>query len=367
MFINQNKYLDHSFFMKLALAQANKNLGNTSENPSVGCVITKNNSMIGAGCTGRSGRPHAEINAIKNSKNEIEGSNLYVTLEPCSHYGKTPPCTKSIIKRKIKKVFFSINDPDVRSYNKSFKLFSLHKVKINKGVLKKQIYSFYRSYIKSKSNLLPFVTCKLAVSKDNFTVNKKSKWITNMFSRARVHLMRSNHDCILTTSETIIADNPRLTCRINGLLETSPSRIILDTNLKVPLNSKIIHDAKTYQTIIFYNNFNKKKISKLKKLNIKTYKINVDQENKFNLNEVLLKAKKLGFFRIFVESGMKLITNFLNQNLVDDLIMFISKNKLGNNGKKNTKNNLKYFTKNKKKTLEKVNLFGDQLIKYEIK
>ena len=122
MFINQNKHANHSFFMRLALAQAQKNLGNTKENPSVGCVITKNNSIISIGFTSINGRPHAEQNAINLSKTNLKNSELYVTLEPCSHYGKTSPCTKSIIKNGIKKVFFSINDPDLRSYNKSTKL-----------------------------------------------------------------------------------------------------------------------------------------------------------------------------------------------------------------------------------------------------
>ena len=113
MFISQNKNNNHSFFMRLALDQAHRNLGNTKTNPSVGCVITKNNSVISVGCTSINGRPHAEANAINFSKNNLKNSNLYVTLEPCSHYGKTSPCTSTIIKSKIKKVFFSITDPDL--------------------------------------------------------------------------------------------------------------------------------------------------------------------------------------------------------------------------------------------------------------
>ena len=122
MSTNQNKKNRDSYFMSLALKQAMINLGNTKKNPSVGCVITKNNSIISTGRTGRSGRPHAEYNAIKNIRKNLINSSLYVTLEPCSHYGKTPPCVKEIIKRKVKKVFFSIKDPDQRSYNKSFKI-----------------------------------------------------------------------------------------------------------------------------------------------------------------------------------------------------------------------------------------------------
>ena len=119
MSTNQNKYQKNSYFMRLALQQARRSLGNTRENPAVGCVIAKNNHLISAGSTSIGGRPHAEQNAINFSEINLQNSQLYVTLEPCSHYGKTAPCVKSIIKNKIKKVFFSINDPDPRSFNKS--------------------------------------------------------------------------------------------------------------------------------------------------------------------------------------------------------------------------------------------------------
>ena len=128
--------------MRLALLQAQKNLANTSDNPSVGCVITKNNSVISVGCTSNNGRPHAEYNAIYQSKINLKGAELYVTLEPCSHYGKTVPCTKSIINSRIKKVFFSINDPDLRSYNKSTKLLKKKNIKVKKGICKNETNSF---------------------------------------------------------------------------------------------------------------------------------------------------------------------------------------------------------------------------------
>jgi len=366
MFINQNKHTNHTFFMKLALAQAQKNLGNTKKNPSVGCVITKNNSIISIGFTSINGRPHAEQNAINLSKTNLKNSELYVTLEPCSHYGKTSPCTKSIIKNGIKKVFFSINDPDLRSYNKSTKLLRRKKISVNKGTYANELNLFYRSYIKSKRNLLPFVTCKLSVSKDFFTINKKNKWITNKFSRARVHLMRSNHDCIITSSKTIIKDNSELTCRIDGLKNRSPSRIILDNKLKISLNSKIIKEASIYRTIIFYNKSNKKKIKRLKNLNVKSFKISLDVEKNLDLGEALIKVRQLGFYRIFLETGMKLATNFLHKNLVDDLKLFISNKNLGRNGMCNIKKNLKLILKDKESINEKVNLFGDKLITYKI-
>jgi len=367
MSINQNKSLDHRFFMKLALNQATKNLGNTKDNPSVGCVITKNNSLISVGSTSVNGRPHAEFNAIKSSRSILKGSNLYVTLEPCSHYGKTPPCINKIIKSKIKNVFFSIKDPDLRSYDKSSKKLKRNNIGVYKGINSNEIKHFYRSYFKSKKKGLPFVTCKLATSKDFYIVNKRKRNITNHFSRSRVHLMRSTHDCIMTSSRTIINDNSRLTCRIEGLVDTSPVRILLDNNLKISIKSIVIREAKYFPTIIFYNFANNRKIKILKNSGIKLYKIPLDKNLNLDLTSSLIKAKKLGFNRIFLECGYKLTVNFLKNNLVDDFKLFLSNEKLGKNGKFNIKNELKYFLRNKKGINEKINLFGDSLISYKLK
>jgi len=367
MSTNQNKKSRDNFFMSLALKQAKINLGNTKQNPSVGCVITKNNSLVSSGHTSINGRPHAEYNAIKNTRKNIINSNLYVTLEPCSHYGKTSPCVKKIIRNKINKVFFSIKDPDKRSFNKSTKIFKKKNMKVNIGILSRDIKNFYKSYILSKKNKLPFVTCKLAASKDMYTINKKKKWITNIYSRGRVHLMRSQHDVIITSSRTIKLDNPFLNCRIKGLEKRSPSIIILDNHLKIPIRSNIIKNNSNNKTIVFYNKFNKKKIESLKKNSVKTYKIELNENGDLNLEDVLLKVKKLGFYRILLESGIKLASNFIKENLVNDLKIYISKNKLNNCGDGNINKYCKSFLNKKKHIVEKINLFGDKLISYKIK
>ena len=367
MFTNHNKNQNNIYYMNLALQQAKKIIGNTNKNPAVGCVIVKKQNVISVGHTSINGRPHAEHNAIINSKNDLNNSDLYVTLEPCSHYGKTSPCVNKIIKKRIKKVFFSIKDPDLRSYNRSKKILQKKGIKVINGVLSDKINNFYKSYLKYKSNDLPFVTCKLAVSKDFFTISKKHKWITNKFSRGRVHLMRASHDCIITSNNTIVKDNPRLTCRIDGLINRSPSRIILDSKLKIRINSRIIKDAKLYRTIIFHNKINKKKISLLKKLKIKVYKISLDDDGNLDLKKSLKKVQSLGFSRIFVESGIKLISNFLKKSLVDEFKLFISNKKLKKDGSGNIKKHFFSILKNKKTTIENVNLFGEKLISYKIK
>ena len=143
MFTNQNKNQESSYFMRLALQQARISLGNTKENPAVGCVIVKNNHLISVGHTSVNGRPHAEQNAINCSKISPQNSELYVTLEPCSHFGETPPCVKSIIKSKVKKVFFSISDPDPRSFNKCSLALERRGIAVNNKVLKNEIKFFY--------------------------------------------------------------------------------------------------------------------------------------------------------------------------------------------------------------------------------
>jgi len=353
--------------MKLALTQAEKVLGNTNENPAVGCVITKNNNLISASSTNINGRPHAESIAINKLKTYVYKSRLYTTLEPCSHYGKTSPCVKKIINKKINEVYFSIKDPDVRSFNKSSSKLKKHNIYVKSGLLKKELNIFYRSYIKYKKKIYPFVTCKMAISKDFFTINKRNKWITNKYSRGRVHYYRSIHDCIISTSNTIIKDNPMLNCRIEGLSKNSPVKIILDRKLRIPINSNVFRSPLNKKTIVFYNKSNKKKLRILKKIKIKFYKVDLDINDNLDLKKILIKIKCLGFSRVFIESGMKLMTKLFKENLVDDFKLFISKNNIGKNGKANIKKYLKSFLKNKHSVKEKANLFGDLILSYRMK
>ena len=159
--------------MNLAFNLARNRLGITGQNPSVGCVIVKNDEIISLGQTGLNGRPHAEFNAIKSCKKNLNGSTLYVSLEPCTHYGKTPPCSNLIIKSKIRKVIFSIIDIDKRTKGRSFKIFKAKKIFVKSGLLKKEGNKIYKQYIFNKTKRSPFVTGKLAVSKDNFIYSKK--------------------------------------------------------------------------------------------------------------------------------------------------------------------------------------------------
>ena len=258
--------------MKIAINLAKNRVGLTGVNPSVGCVIVKNNKIISTGQTGINGIPHAEQNAIDKAKENLINSKLYVTLEPCSHFGKTPPCTNLIIKNKIKNVIYGMDDVDERSKKKCIKIFKREKILVKSNFLKKEVQSLYKSYIYIKKKNLPYVTGKIACSK-NYVINAKNKYLTNNHSLNVSHLLRYKNQGILISYKTLNKDNPILNCRLKGLENYSPIRFIIDKNLDIKLSSKIVKTSSKYKTIIFYNN----KITKIKKIDYlkkKKYQIN---------------------------------------------------------------------------------------------
>jgi len=226
-------------YMSIALTLASSRHGLTGENPSVGCVIVKNDKIISIGQTGYNGRPHAEYNAIKNSNETLEGSIMYVTLEPCSHYGQTPPCTKEIIKNKIGKIFYSVEDVDKKVKGKSFKILKSKNVFVKKGLLYEEIIDFYKSYFFNRKNKIPYVTGKIAVSENNLIFSKGTKRITDIHSDKLTHFLRYKNDSLMISYKTLNQDNPKLNCRLEGLNKFSPKRIVLDNNLETNINSYI--------------------------------------------------------------------------------------------------------------------------------
>ena len=251
--------------MELALSLASARHGLTGVNPSVGCVIVKNDEIISIGQTNYKGRPHAEYNAIKNSNMNLEGSKIYITLEPCNHYGRTPPCTDLIIKKKIKEVFYSVDDIDKKVKGKSVKILRSKNIIVKKGLLKKNVSNFYKPYFFNRKNKLPYVTGKIAISKNNLIYSKGTKRITDSHSDKLTHFLRYKNDSLMTSYKTLNKDDPKLDCRLKGLNKFSPKRIILDNNLETNINSHIFRTANKSNTIIFYNNTNKKKITLFKK------------------------------------------------------------------------------------------------------
>jgi len=317
----------------------------------VGCVIVKNDTVISIGQTGKNGRPHAEYVAIKSCKENLKGSKLYVSLEPCTHYGKTPPCSNIIIKSKIKEVIFPIIDVDDKTKAKSFKIFKSKNIKVKCGILKKEAKKIYKPYIYNRVKKLPFVTGKLAISKDNFIYSKKKR-ITNIHSDDINHLLRYKNDSILVTKNTLNIDNPKLNCRIEGLSSYSPKRIILDKNLSINKNSYIFQSSKRGNTIIIYNKAQPKLIKLFIKKGIKLIKLNTDKAGLFDLTLVLDKIYSLGCRNLLVEGGKFLTSSFIKHDLFNQFYLFQSPIKLRRNAKLNVLSELNQLTfkyKNKSK------------------
>ena len=315
-------------YMSLALTLASTRHGLTGENPSVGCVIVKNDKIISIGQTGYNGRPHAEYNAIKNSNENLEGSTMYITLEPCNHYGQTPPCTKEIIKNKISKVIYSIEDVDEKVKGKSFKILKSKDVTIKKGLLHKIIIDFYKPYFFNRKNKIPYVTGKIAVSKNNLIYSKEKKKITDIHSDKLSHFLRYKNDSLMISYKTLNQDNPKLDCRLEGLSKFSPKRIILDNKLETNISSHIFRSAKKGNTIIFYNNANKKKITLFKKKSIQLIKSSLIKKRYFDLKLVLKKLYKVGIRNILVEGGDDLSCSFIKKKLFNEFYLFKSQKNL---------------------------------------
>ena len=351
---------NHNFFSNLAFNIAESNVGKTDKNPSVGCVIVKNNSVISSGVTSINGRPHAEYNALSKNLN-FKDAYMYVTLEPCTQYGITPPCTNLIKKKKVKKVYYCFEDPDIRTYKKA-------KIVLNNTIKKiKKIddrnKDFYKSYFLNKKYKLPFIDAKIAISKDFSTISKKNKWITNSRSRKVSHLIRSKYDCIISTSASINKDNSLLNCRIKGLNNFKPDLVIIDRKLRLKKNLALYSLAKKRKTYLFTTSNNSKQISFLKKRNIKIIKLNslLTKDDFFNLFRKLF---QLGKRRILIESGLIFLNQLLKMNFINNLYIFKSNIKLRSNGFNNSKKNLIKNLKIFKQV--NVNLKSDKLLKARI-
>ena len=344
--------------MRFAINLAKNQNGLTGTNPSVGCVIVKNKKIISYGVTNLNGRPHAETIALNKCRTNSSNSLIYVTLEPCSHHGKTPPCTNAIIKSKIKKVYYSIEDSDLRSSNNSKKILNSKKISTKSGLLKNETKKLYKNYNYIRKNKMPYVIGKLACS-SNLYIFKNKKPITNDHSKKVSHLLRYQNQGILTTYKTINSDNPKLNCRIKGLEKFSPTRIIIDKDLKIKMNCFILSSSIKYNTIIFHRSDNAKKISILKNKKIKLIYSDLNKYGNMDLKFIFKKIYEKGIHNILVECGSKLTNNILKEKLFNEFYLFKSNNKIISNDGLNVKiieKNLKKIFKSK----ENINTYLDK-------
>jgi len=320
-------------YMKKCIALAKRGEGSVSPNPLVGAIVLdKSDAVVGWGWHQKYGEPHAEVNAINMAKNNnafIQGGTIIVTLEPCSHFGKTPPCADLIIKEGIKKVVIGCVDPNPKVSGNGIKKLRDAGLDVVVGVLESKCKSLNEIFIKNQMEKMPFIAIKTATTMDGKIATKtgSSKWITSEKARNKVQKLRNKYDAILTGSGTIIADNPSLTCRMkNG---RNPIRVVVDSKAQISLDSKVFCDDGTPVFWAVAEDIKLKKYPKM--LDV----INCPLiENKIDLKFLVSELYQKGVKSILVEAGGTLNGAFIKQGLVDKVYQFVAPKLLGdNNGK----------------------------------
>lgn len=321
--------MDHERFMRRALKLAARGAGRTSPNPAVGSVIVKDGRIIAEGYHKKAGRPHAEAAALSALESGAKGSTLYVTLEPCCHFGKTPPCTDAIISSGIKKVVIGAVDPNPRVSGRGISLLRAAGILVTSGVLERECRKLNEAYNRYITAGVPFVTLKLAQTLDakTATAGGESKWITGTASRALVHRMRSMADAVMVGSSTVISDDPELNVR--HLRGRDPLKVVLDTRLKTPLTARVFKGG-----VLLIFTTKEASPSKIRKAAEAGAEVVVVPAVKggVDLKRVLKELAKREVVSVMAEAGGTLAASLLREDLVDRLSVFISPTVIGSDG-----------------------------------
>lgn len=326
-------YLDNKY-MNIAIEEAKKGMFNTHPNPLVGAVIVKNNRILSKGFHKVFRGKHAEQDAIDKARESIKGSTLYVTLEPCHHHGNTPPCVDAIINKKIKRVVISCEDPNPLINGKSIMKLRENGIEVKLGVCQSESYELNKAFFHKYKKNKPYVRVKFGTSLDGKIANSKyeSKWITSNKSRDQVQHIRASVNAILTTSQTVISDNPYMNIRKKDLLKkisTQPVLIVLDTQLRIPKNANIF---KTKRLVIILTSLDMSKTN-----DVSIYNSNVvvkylnTIEGKIALGDIYRIAREYNLDDILVESGMTFASTLIDEDAIDELMLFVAPKLLGHN------------------------------------
>jgi len=318
------------FYMKRALMLARKGEAWVSPNPMVGAVIVKEGRIIGEGYHQKFGGNHAEINAINCASEPIDGATVYVNLEPCTHYGKTPPCSECLITQKPARVVIGTADPNPLVSGKGIDSLKRHGIETTVGVLKEECMKLNERFFKFIKTGLPFVTLKFAQTLDGriATASGQSRWISSDFSLRLAHRLRSAHDAVLIGVNTMIQDNPELTVRL--IRGRNPLRVIVDSSLRIPVEAKVLKNQTRAKTIIATTaTARPEKVVRLKSIGIETLVIGDDRDHHVDLKKLFAELGKRAISSILVEGGSAIITSMLKECLPDRVVIVIAPKILG--------------------------------------
>lgn len=320
--------------MRTALTLARRGLGRVWPNPAVGCVIVKDERLVGRGWTQPSGRPHAETVALAQAGTQVKGATAYVTLEPCSHKGKTPPCADALISAGIVRVVCALEDPDPRVSGNGFAKLREAGIKVDIGLLNDQAVNINHGFLLHRTLERPMVTLKMASTLDGRTATKtgESRWITGEASRHVVHLMRAEHDAVLIGAGTALADDPMLDTRLSGMRHISPVRVIADGGLSLSLNSRLAVTATDIPTWICHRkNVDASRKKAWASTGVKLIEVE-EEAGRLIPADMLRKLAGLGITRILCEGGATLAASLIAEGFVDRLALFSAGVSIGMEG-----------------------------------
>jgi diaminohydroxyphosphoribosylaminopyrimidine deaminase/5-amino-6-(5-phosphoribosylamino)uracil reductase len=352
-----------ALYMRQALALARRGLGKASPNPMVGAVIVKEGRVIAKGYHQGYGRDHAEVDALKHAQEDVAGATLYVTLEPCRHFGKTPPCTDAIIKNKIARVVIAMLDPDEKMRGGSVKLLEAKGIKVTVGVMETECRALNEKYVKHRTTGLPYVTLKWAQTLDGriATAQGKSRWIASPPSLKIAHKLRAVNDAILAGINNVLLDDPELTLRL--VPGRSPLRIILDSKLRIPLTAKVLTNQDKAKTLVVTTPAaNKERLSALGKMGIEVLTVPADPQGRVDLKKLLKTLGARNITSLLVEGGGEVITSFLRLGLADKTVTIIAPKILGKGTDAVGELNITDLAKAYKLTFKKVYRSGDDVV-----
>lgn len=331
-----SKVMTDSDYMAMVLALAARGKGYTSPNPCVGALVVKNGRIIGQGFHPKAGGPHAEVVAIDDAAakhpEKLVDSTIYVSLEPCNHFGKTPPCTHKILTAGIRRVVVACKDPNPVAGG-GIEFLRENGLEVVSGVMEQEALSLIEDFVWNVRNDTPFVTLKCAATLDGYIATRTgdSQWITSRESRNFGHELRHQHDAILVGSGTLHGDDPSLTARVEGKQTRDPARIILDTRLKIRENAKVVGQKSTAPTIIVTGpDCDPDKIQRLKDKDIRFLECRV-LENLLDLNDLMIKLKKLSVTSLLIEGGGRVAASALAAGIVNKICYFLAPKIMGGN------------------------------------
>lgn len=316
-------------YMRLAMQLAGNAIGRTSPNPLVGAVIVKDNRVVGCGWHRKAGTPHAEVHALNQAGELAQGADVYVTLEPCAHYGKTPPCAKALVEAKVKNVYGGLLDVNPKVAGKGFKILEDAGIHVEYGFLQDELRKQNEVFFKWIEHKKPFIVLKAAMTLDGkiATATGQSKWITNETSRAYGYKLRDIYDGIMVGINTVIEDNPMLTARVDG--GKNPIRIVVDSSLKIDINANVVQDKSAKTIIATTDKADKDKILKLQAQDVDVIVVDKDENDKVDIEKLLDILGQQNICSILVEGGAILSGSFVAKKLVDKVYFFIAPKIIG--------------------------------------